>query len=94
VSVLTDALAPALTRVRVRADAGVSPPCNFKKDATERPSYGRPRGHRPIVRPSENVHVTTKHCTEFYHWDSIKKKLHIEGLLCGMKANKYDANWF
>jgi hypothetical protein len=24
-----------------------------------RPSHGRPRGHRPIVRPSENVRVTT-----------------------------------
>jgi hypothetical protein len=34
-------------------------PGNFKKDATMRPSHGRPRGHRPIVRPSENVRVTT-----------------------------------
>jgi hypothetical protein len=25
-------------------------PGNFKMDATVRPSYGRPRGHRPIVR--------------------------------------------
>jgi hypothetical protein len=37
-------------------------PGNFKKDATVRPSHGRPRGHRPIVRPfvrpSENVRVT------------------------------------
>jgi hypothetical protein len=24
-----------------------------------RPSHGRPRGHRPIIRPSENVRVTT-----------------------------------
>jgi hypothetical protein len=36
---------------------------NFKKDATVRPSHGRPCGHRPIVRPSvrpsENVRVTT-----------------------------------
>jgi hypothetical protein len=23
------------------------------------PSHGRPRGHRPSVRPSENVRVTT-----------------------------------
>jgi hypothetical protein len=27
-------------------------PGNFKKDATVHPSHGRPRGHRPIVRPS------------------------------------------
>jgi hypothetical protein len=27
-------------------------PGNFKKDATVRPSHGRPRGHRPTVRPS------------------------------------------
>jgi hypothetical protein len=42
----------------VRADA----PCfilgNFKKDATVHPSHRRPRGHRPFVRPSENVRVT------------------------------------
>jgi hypothetical protein len=42
----------ARTRVRVRANAGVLPPGNFKKDATVRPSHGRPRGHRPIVHPS------------------------------------------
>jgi hypothetical protein len=52
------------------ADAPVRPrgrgsftPGNFKKDATVRPSHGRPHGHRPIVRPSvrpsENVRVTT-----------------------------------
>jgi hypothetical protein len=45
--------------VSVRADVAVLPPGNFKKDATVRPSHGRPRGHRPIVRPSENVRVTT-----------------------------------
>jgi hypothetical protein len=47
----------------VHTDAAVLPPGNFKKDATVRPSHGRPRGHRPIVRPSvrpsENVRVTT-----------------------------------
>jgi hypothetical protein len=46
----------------VRADAGrlgcvcADLPCftsdNFKKDATVRPSHGRPRVHRLIVRPS------------------------------------------
>jgi hypothetical protein len=36
----------------VRADAAVLPPGNFKKDAIVRPSHGRPRGHRPILRPS------------------------------------------
>jgi hypothetical protein len=57
-------------REYVRADATLRPrgrtlfyPCNFKKDATVRLSHGRPRGHRPIVRPSvrpsENVRVTT-----------------------------------
>jgi hypothetical protein len=40
-------------------DAPCFTPSNFKKDATVRPSHGRPRGHRPIVRPSENVRVTT-----------------------------------
>jgi hypothetical protein len=47
----------------VRADASCFIPGNFKKDATVRLSHGRPRGHRPIVRPSvrpsENVRVTT-----------------------------------
>jgi hypothetical protein len=32
----------------VPADASVTPG-NFKKDATVRPSHGRPRGHRPSV---------------------------------------------
>jgi hypothetical protein len=48
----------------VRADAcsrprgrGCFTPGNFKKDATMCPSHGRPRGHRPIVRPS--VHLKT-----------------------------------
>jgi hypothetical protein len=45
--------------VRVRADASVLPPGNFKKDTTVRPSHGRPRGHRPTVRPSVIVRVTT-----------------------------------
>jgi hypothetical protein len=36
---------------RVRADAPCFTPGNFKKNATVRPSHGRPRGHRPIVRP-------------------------------------------
>jgi hypothetical protein len=44
--------ASARTHARVCADAAVLPPGNFKKDATVRPSHGRPRGHRPIVRPS------------------------------------------
>jgi hypothetical protein len=57
------ASARACSRLRgrecVRADACQHPrgrgsftPGNFKKDATVRPSHGRPRGHRPIVRPS------------------------------------------
>jgi hypothetical protein len=36
-----------------------------------RPSHGRPRGHRPIVRPSENVRVTTMVLSGFapkYPW--------------------------
>jgi hypothetical protein len=48
----------ARTQTCVRADGGVLPPCNFKKDATVRPSHGRPRGHHLIVRPSENIRVT------------------------------------
>jgi hypothetical protein len=55
------------THGRVRADAPCFIPGNFKKNATVRPSHGRPRGHRPIVRPSirssvrpsKNVRVTT-----------------------------------
>jgi hypothetical protein len=49
--------------ISVRADAPFFTPGNFKKVATVRPSHGRPRGHRPIFRPSirlsENVRVTT-----------------------------------
>jgi hypothetical protein len=41
-------------------------PCNFKKDATVRPSHGRPHGHRPTVRPSENVRVTTLPTGPYY----------------------------
>jgi hypothetical protein len=44
---------------RIRADAPCFTPGNFKKDATVCPSHGRPRGDRPIVRPSENVRLTT-----------------------------------
>jgi hypothetical protein len=63
----------AQTHRHVRADAHCFIPGNFKKDATVRPSHGRPRGHRPtvrpsvrlsdcpFVRPSENVRVTTLH---------------------------------
>jgi hypothetical protein len=40
------------THGRVLADAPCFTPGNLKKDATVRPSHGRPRGHRPIVRPS------------------------------------------
>jgi hypothetical protein len=52
-------LASMAWMLHVHADAGVLPPCNFKKDAIVRPSHGRPRSHRPIVRSSENVRVTT-----------------------------------
>jgi hypothetical protein len=55
--------ASARTHGRVRADAPCFTPGNFKKDATVRPSLGRPRNHRPIVClsvcPSENVRMTT-----------------------------------
>jgi hypothetical protein len=61
--------ASARTHCRIRADASACArtplvffftPGNFKKDATVRLSHGRPRGHRPIVRPSvRNVRVTT-----------------------------------
>jgi hypothetical protein len=49
----------------IRADASASArtrvvyPGNFQKDATVRPSHGRPRGHRPTVRPFVIVRVTT-----------------------------------
>jgi hypothetical protein len=50
--VRADALMSARTHGRVRVDASCFTPGNFKKDATVRLSHGRPRGHRPIVRPS------------------------------------------
>jgi hypothetical protein len=53
-------------RACVRADTLLCPrgralfyPGYFKKDFTVRPSHGRPRGHRSIVRPSGNVRVIT-----------------------------------
>jgi hypothetical protein len=49
----------ARTHGCVRADASVLPPCNFIMDATVRLSHGRPSGHRPTVRPSVIVRVTT-----------------------------------
>jgi hypothetical protein len=44
---------------RVRADASVLFSCNFITDATVRPSHGRPSGHRPTVRSSAILRVTT-----------------------------------
>jgi hypothetical protein len=63
-------------RAHVRADAPCFTPGNFKKDATVSPSHGRPRGHRPSVRPcvrvSENVRVTTLPGTRLSrHWDVL-----------------------
>jgi hypothetical protein len=71
----------------VRADASARPhgrecfiPGNFKKDAIVRPSHGRPRGHRPTVRPSEIFRVTTllrsTSCFGFY--------LVFDGGFCGV----------
>jgi hypothetical protein len=58
----TDAGASARTLVHP-CGRGSFTPGNLKKDATVRPSHGRLRGHRPIVRPSvrpsENIRVTT-----------------------------------
>jgi hypothetical protein len=51
--------ASARSHPSVHADAPCFTSGNFKKDATVRPSHRCPRGHRPIVRPSENVRVTT-----------------------------------
>jgi hypothetical protein len=51
-SVRVDALLSARMHGRVRADAPCFTPGNFKKDATVRPSHGRPRSHHPTVRPS------------------------------------------
>jgi hypothetical protein len=46
----------------VRADTSAHPrgrgsftPGNFKRDAVVRPSHGRPRGHRPSVRPKTSA---------------------------------------
>jgi hypothetical protein len=49
----------ARTHVPNRVDAHYFTPSNFKKDATVHPSHGRPHGHHPTVRASENVRVTT-----------------------------------
>jgi hypothetical protein len=43
----------------VRADASILSLGNFITDATVRLSHGRPSGHRPTVRPSSIVRVTT-----------------------------------
>jgi hypothetical protein len=45
--------------VCVRVDASVLLPGNFIMDATVRPSHGQPNGHRPSVRPSTIVRLTT-----------------------------------
>jgi hypothetical protein len=57
--VRTDAGARPRRQVGVYADASRFIPGNFIMDATVRPSHGRPSGHRPIVRPSAIVCVTT-----------------------------------
>jgi hypothetical protein len=48
--------APARLLVRPRGRECFTPG-NFKKDATVRPSHGRPRSHRPSVRyrPRDNL---------------------------------------
>jgi hypothetical protein len=48
--VRSDASASARTHGCVRAIAPCFTPGNFQKDATVRPSHGRPCGHRPSVR--------------------------------------------
>jgi hypothetical protein len=50
---------------RVRTNASLFTPCNFITDATVHPSHGRPSGHRPSVRPSVIVCVTTLVTTLF-----------------------------
>jgi hypothetical protein len=65
--VRADASPSARTHGHVCVDAPCFTSGNFEKDAIVRPSHGRPRGHRPIVRlsvhPSKNVHVTTMSST-------------------------------
>jgi hypothetical protein len=48
----------ARTHGRVPADAPCFTPGNFKKDATVRPSHGRPCGHRPIVHSSARLKMS------------------------------------
>jgi hypothetical protein len=43
----------------VRANASVLPLCNIITDAVVHPSHGRPSGHRPTVRPSAIVRLST-----------------------------------
>jgi hypothetical protein len=46
-------------QARVRADTSVLPLGNFITDATVHRSHGRPSGHRPTVRSSAIVRMTT-----------------------------------
>jgi hypothetical protein len=50
--VRTNAWSRPRGHAHVRTNAPCITPGNFKKDALVRLSHGRPRGHRPIVRPS------------------------------------------
>jgi hypothetical protein len=49
-----------------------------KKDATVRLSHGRPRRHRPIVRPSENVRMTTLVSAHFMNVEISVDEIHPE----------------
>jgi hypothetical protein len=59
---------------------------NFKKDATVRPSHGRPRGHCPTVRSSVIVHVTTLS-------GGAKDIFEDEDVMLYLKVGKTKANW-
>jgi hypothetical protein len=74
--VRADASASARAHCRVRADASVLPPGNFKMDATVRPSHGRPHGHRPTVRPSVIIRVTTLAPTRGHRPTSARTRTH------------------
>jgi hypothetical protein len=74
--VCTDASAFVRTHGRVRVDAPCFIPCNFKKDATVRPSHECPRSHRPIVRPS--VHKSVRKRPRDNHDVRMKNGFTIE----------------
>jgi hypothetical protein len=80
-----DALSCLRGCAHVRADAPCFTPGNFKKDATVRPSHGRPRGHRPIVRPSVRKRPRDNHDPACKECSGVQK---FQSFYCGIRRTK------